>query len=500
MTTTGQTAFEQLRAADPERRYATGDAGAGAGADHATEEVLAAILATDRTVERTSTDPTGAAPGPTGFTMQRSATRWALPALAAAAVLMVACVLALVAPASTTRPHVVTSPKKAAKGWQLTATLTGPQFQMASGNPSLIAGATCTTNDLCFLSTGYGLDYGGGGALYVSRTGGHTWAPVTLPADTAITTTVSCVSSTWCAVGAGRLDVSLGDPLAKKPMRAPELLVTDDGGQSWTPRAVPLHLETVQIPADAQFPAETTYWPGAVDAVICNAPKSCQVLGQAQVDSADGSTTVDRLFYLATADAGAHWTSTQLPERASESGEQITMQAGTSVSMDCPSSSSCMAVAMLDGFPQSSFDAWSTSDGGSHWQESTIPGAQFLTAPVTCPAAGNCWLLATNSSVLHTADGGATWSAVAVPSGGWQGISCSSTVDCWISGSTIASTNDAGVDWSTDVLPPSVQTVPQISCNRDEVCVATAIPTDGFLGIDNEGSLVLTNSATVPSR
>jgi photosystem II stability/assembly factor-like uncharacterized protein len=498
MTTKGQTAFEQLRGADPERHYRNGDAGGGV--DHAGEEVLAAILATGRSEDLAAMGPTGVVPGSSDFRMKRSATRWALPALAAAAILAVASVIVIGAPASTTKPKVSAPPKKAAGAWQLTATLTGPQFQMASGNPSLIAGATCTTNELCFLSTGYGLDYSGGGALYVSKDGGHTWSPVTLPADTAITTTVSCVSSTWCAVGAGRLDATLGDPLAKKPMRAPELLVTDDGGQSWTPQAVPLHLETEQIPADAQFPAETTYWPGSVDAVICNAPKSCQVLGQAQIDSPDGSTTVDRLFYLATTDAGAHWTSTQLPEQPSESSEQITMQAGTSVSMDCPSTTSCVAVAMLDGFPQSSFDAWSTSDGGTSWQEHAIPGAEFLTSPVSCPSAGNCWLLAANTSVLHTSDGGATWSAVALPYGGWEGISCSSASDCWVSGSSIASTTDAGADWSTDVLPPSVKTVPQISCNHNDVCVATAIPADGILGIENEGSLILTNSLTDPSR
>jgi photosystem II stability/assembly factor-like uncharacterized protein len=498
MTTKGQTAFDQLRTADPERRHRNGDTGGEA--DHASEEVLAAILATSRSEDPTAVRSTEGVLGSSGFRMKRSSTRWALPALAGAAVLLVASVFVIGAPASTTRSKVSAPPKKTTSTWQLTATLTGPQFQIASGNPSLIAGATCTTNELCFLSTGYGLDYGGGGVLYVSKDGGHTWSPVTLPADTAITTTVSCASSTWCAVGAGRLDATLGDPLAKKPMRAPELLVTEDGGRSWTPQAVPLHLETEQIPAGGGFPAETTYWPGSVDAVVCNAPKSCQVLGQAQIDSPNGSTTVDRLFYLGTADAGVHWTSTQLPELESESSEQITMQAGTSVSMDCPSITSCVAVAMLDGFPQSLFDAWSTSDGGTSWQEHAIPGAEFLTAPVSCPSAGNCWLLAANTSVLHTSDGGASWSAVALPPGGWEGMSCSSSTDCWVAGSSVASTTDAGVSWSTDSLPSSVKTVPQISCNHDGVCVATAVPADGMLGIENEGSLILTNSFTDPSR
>lgn len=166
--------------------------------------------------------------------------------------------------------------------------------------------------------------------------------------------------------------------------------MTADGGRTWTPQAVPLHLKRTFIPAGGGFAAETTYWPGSVDAVICNAPKSCQALGQAQIDSLDGSTALFRYFYLTTADAGAHWTSTQLPELPSESNEQITLQAGTSVSMDCPSGTSRVAVATFNGFLQSSFESWSTTDGGRTWSEHVIPGAQYLMAPVNCPVAGNC--------------------------------------------------------------------------------------------------------------
>lgn len=45
------------------------------------------------------------------------------------------------------------------------------------------------------------------------------------------------------AYKAGRLDATLGDPLAKKPMRAPKVLVTSDGGSSWTTQAAPVHVE-----------------------------------------------------------------------------------------------------------------------------------------------------------------------------------------------------------------------------------------------------------------
>jgi photosystem II stability/assembly factor-like uncharacterized protein len=497
MTSKGKSAFELLQAVDPERQH--GATGSDSGEDFARENVLTSILATSRTEAVPVVGSTEEVVTRAAFTMKRASTRWAVPAVLGTVALVVVAALVFTAPATTTKRNLTAPPRKPTNTWQLAATLTGPQFQIASGNPSLIAGATCTTNGLCFLSTGYGLDYGGGGALYVSKDGGHTWAPVTLPADTAITTTVSCTSSTWCAVGAGRLDATLGDPLAKKPMRSPELLVTSDGGQSWTPQAVPLHLEVEQIPAGNGFPAETTYWPGSVDAVICNAAKSCQALGQGQIDSPNGSNAVDRLFYLETSDAGAHWSSVQLPEQPSESNDQLVMQAGTSVSMDCPSLTQCIAVASLVQL-QSLTESWSTSDGGRSWQENAIPKAGGLSAPVSCPTDGDCWLMTGSAGVLHTLDGGTTWSAVTLPPGGWEGVSCSSATDCWVSGSTIAGTTDAGKTWTTAQLPTQVGTVPQISCSRDGVCVATAIPADSGITIENEGSLVLTNALADSSQ
>jgi photosystem II stability/assembly factor-like uncharacterized protein len=424
-----------------------------------------------------------------------------MPAVFGVVALVVVAFIAF--PTSPVRPkkRVIVSPGVSSAPWKLTATLTGPQFQIASGNPNLIAGATCTTNGLCFLSTGYGLDYNGGGALYSSKNGGHTWSPVNLPANTAITTQVSCANSTWCAVGAGRLDDALGDPLAKKPMRAPELLVTSDGGLTWTTQAVPLHLEEEQIPAGGGFPAETTYWPGSVDAVTCNAAKSCQALGQAQIDSPTGDGTADRLYYLQTTDAGQHWSSEQLPEQASEANDQIVLQAGTSVSMDCPTVNACVAVASLISFPQPAFDSWSTSDGGKTWQEHPIPGEGYLTAPVSCPVAANCWLMTgTGTSVLHTVDGGATWSPVVVPPGDSEAISCSTTESCWASGVGIAKTTDAGEDWTVQTVPSPVGSVPQISCSGGGDCVATAIPANQGPAIENEGSLVLTNAPVSASE
>jgi photosystem II stability/assembly factor-like uncharacterized protein len=516
VTTIKEAIFEEFRLMDPERSRSQVEQHQAA--EQVNERMLATILASGRlepiedarsrrlVVSLFDSRRAGhrrKEEGSEYAIFKRSPSRWLVPALMSVVVILAVTAVSISLSANVGKPH-ASLPVKPPTPWRLAAMLSGPQFQLASGNPNLIAGATCTTHSLCFLSTGYGLDYNGGGALYVSRDGGHTWQQTHLPADTAIVTKVSCASSSWCVAGAGHLDASLGDPLAKKPMRAPEILVTTDGGQTWTAESVPLPVDVQQIPAGGGFPAETTYWPGAVDAVICNAPESCQVLGQSQVDNPSGNGIADRLFYLGTADGGRHWSSTQLPERPNELAAQIALQAGTTVSMDCSSVNACVVVASLVSFtssPPNAFDAWSTANAGKTWQENPVPGAQYLTAPISCPNAGNCWLMVgTGNHVLHSTDGGATWTAISLPPGGWDGVSCSTDTKCWVSGTSIAETSDGGAHWLVEQLPTHVGNVPQISCNALGDCVATAIPANSGVTVENEGSLILTNTPMKPSQ
>ena len=124
----------------------------------------------------------------------------------------------------STKTTVVPPTQGPAKTWQLTAELSGPQFQLATGNPNAVVGVDCSGGTTCFLSTGYGL--GGAaasvpGSTFVSHDSGHTWQATALPAGVATTTLASCVSSTWCAAGGGLLDPATGDPAAGKEMRIP---------------------------------------------------------------------------------------------------------------------------------------------------------------------------------------------------------------------------------------------------------------------------------------
>ena len=228
--------------------------------------------------------------------------------------------------------------------WRLTASLSASQFSLGTGAPDEITGADCSGDPTCFLSTVYGL--GGAtstvtGSTYVSHDAGHTWQATVLPANVATTTLFTCVNSHWCAAGGGLADPKTGDPAAGKVMRDPELLTTDDAGKHWQTHAVPMPVDVQQLPAYGSLPAETTYWPGTVDAITCSAPGVCNVVGHVLADR-PGVITPDDLVFLSTTDGGIHWTKTLLPERADIAGDEVISPSSTGASMACPTQRQCV--------------------------------------------------------------------------------------------------------------------------------------------------------------
>jgi hypothetical protein len=390
--------------------------------------------------------------------------------------------------------------------WQLTASLSGTQYQLGSGNPGSISQVNCGGGTTCFLSTFYGVggDSALSGSTYVSHDSGVTWQPVTLPAGVAIATPVSCVSATWCAAGGGLLDPTTGDPAAKKEMRDPELLVTTNGGATWTMRAVPVPPDVQQLPAYGSLPAETTYWPAIVDAVDCTAVNVCNMVAHVLNDGAQTSGLIpDTLVFLRTTDGGTTWSQTDLPERPSEAGYETRVSDGNQQSLACPSASTCVDVSTLGGFTGGVVDAWRSTDGGASWQETQVPGIDSALPGLSCPDQNDCWM-SIGTTALRSTDGGVTWSSVQLPSETdeeglfgpeWQSISCISASTCVIGGPTIETTSDGGVSWVPATLPPGVGAVQSVSCHAAGSCIALATPTEppGSHFLPNGSSLVLTS-------
>lgn len=392
--------------------------------------------------------------------------------------------------------------------WQLAAALTGTQFQIATGNPDAVVGVTCSKGSTCLLSTGYGLDFGGGGSMFVSHDGGHTWGPSSLPANVAVTALASCPSDRWCAAGGGLLDPRTGDPAAKKPMRDPELLVSTDGGSTWTERAAPLPVEVQQLPAYNGLPAETTFWPGEIDSIACFSEDVCDILGQAQINEPDGPNA-DELLFLSTTDGGAHWTSQALPPIPAVQTYQLVEYPGSNETMSCSAALDCTIVATP--YSPRGMATWRTRDGGKTWQQSGLISGNQGTPSLSCPTVSTCLLAgaslgSSGAGLLKSGDGGLSWSLVHVtsfpvpPHGEFLSnltVSCQSETACFVSGgSGLTATTDGGSTWQDVSLPDNVGAVLQVSCVTGGSCAAVANPAQGAVPNQyNGGSMILTNDS-----
>jgi hypothetical protein len=504
-------AFDLLAAFDPART--PGDSTANRSALDTVpvdEDLLQRIASTPRLASLTA--PLEAAPG-SPHAPRRHRAVFAAAAVVGAAVIVIAA--ALVSGPASRSPHAakpLASPPVAPARWQLTASLQGPQFQLATGNPDAIVGVVCSGAATCLLSTGYGLDFGGGGGMFVSHDDGHTWQASPLPAGMAITSLASCVSDSWCAAGGGLLDTATGDPAAKKPSRDPELMVTTDGGQRWIAHPVPLPVNVQQLPAYQSLPAETTYWPGEVDTVSCSAPGVCNVLGQAQVNNPSGSGLGDELVFLRTTDGGSHWASTTLPPLPSVTSYQLTEYPGEAETMSCPRARDCVVLA--SPYAPRTEATWRTTDGGVTWLEGSIAGAAPISPNLSCPTVDDCWtgpsFTVGNGQFLKSVDAGRTWSPVSVPvfsplsttpAGMGPNVSCSSANMCDVSlgDEGLAQTTDGGRTWLRVPLPAQVGAVLQVSCDGNGSCAAIANPatmTPASINQFNGGSLILTNQAS----
>lgn len=441
----------------------------------------------------------------------RRARTWMAGFAGAAAVALVGAVaqysMRAPEPPAPNRPQL---PAEAPEGWRLLAALQGPQFELSSSALSQVAGVHCTTSSTCFLTTEYGLDYDQGGSMYLSSDGGRTWAPVPLPPHEAATTLISCATPDWCAVGGGLFDTSTGDALGGKFARDPELLVTSDGGRSWSAVAVPVPVNNEFIPATGQYPAETGKQPGAVLAVQCSAPGACALVGQSwDPDSHQGGR---ELWFFRTTDGGAHWTSSRLTKTPADDAEFV-----ISVSLNCPTAQGCVVAGILEPLagPEAGQIAatWHTTDGGATWQEHRLPAIDAGQSPIDCPTLTTCWALGSSKdspgsykdspALRRSEDGGTTWNDVALPpqSAGstsptsWDAASCPSASNCWLLGYGIAAeTQDGGAHWQESPLPaPSgdVSVPRQLSCTSDQLCAAIAVPAHAPTGAASTGSLVL---------
>ncbi|HTW08954.1 MAG TPA: hypothetical protein VME46_15675 [Acidimicrobiales bacterium] len=285
-----------------------------------------------------------------------------------------------------------------------------------------------------------------GMALAVSQDNGMSWSSSPVPAGVTTLQSVSCASRSHCT--------AVGEYLEPAPTdtRPGVVVVTDDGGRSWTRQA--------------------TTMVGPLVGVSCENASSCVAIGSAGLH---GSITGS--FALTTANAGRSWAS------AAIAGSALDLSG-----VSCPSAQHCVAVGSVTA-PDGSGSpvAMVTTDGGARWHNAPVPSHDIALYTISCPTDARCVAtgmpqlpttaqpIRTVASVFTSADGGARWSQRALPPGAGVGaVTCLPSGWCLLTGANapVLST-DYGEKWTMVRRSLGFSTdVTSVACRTASSCVA----------------------------
>jgi len=125
----------------------------------------------------------------------------------------------------------------------------------------------------------------------------------------------------------------------------------------------------------------------------------------------------------------------------------------------------------------------------------------FCSGPVSQPQSVEtlfAFAVGNNGVILHTRDGGITWSIQSTPTTeDLTGISCLTPTTCFTSGDNglILNTVDSGITWTLQATP-TTDDLNDISCVSVNTCVAVSAQGD-ILRTDNGGGLWITQTSPV---
>lgn len=305
-----------------------------------------------------------------------------------------------------------------ATGDGIAATTNGGATWTDKPVPPIPLGLSCPSSALC-----YGLGYqpdSDAAVLYRSGNGAESWKRLHLPVRKleippamSAAADITCVNVTTCYVA--------GISVTPNFVRTFALLVTHDGGATWTLNAVP-----------KVAPAR-----GNMGQLSCPDTRTCFVAMIGTVSSGKRA-----LMVLATRDGGQSWTS-------STAGPCQLVCEYTSI-LACPTASTCYVAPSTQGpSARSRGIVFVTHDAGTTWHRD-VAGPRGLLTDIACANAQTCRVVGP-SGVFGTGDGGLTWRIQAMAGGRvspalLKGIDCPSVTSCFAVGddAAILGTRSAG--------------------------------------------------------
>jgi photosystem II stability/assembly factor-like uncharacterized protein len=195
---------------------------------------------------------------------------------------------------------------------------------------------------------------------------------------------------------------------------------------------------------------------------------------------------------VATRNGGATWVSETVPP-------SVSVLAGVS----CSSKLDCMAVGSAGGTAA----VLATDDGGEHWVLGQVPAGAAAVTAVDCVAKLGCIALGTDGmtywSVL-TSDQGASWvrGGNLPPGMSAAGITCPAVSSCLAAGfsptgpgrgaGAIASSVDGGATWTAVPLPTGVGILRGVTCSA-MTCLAAGTPSTATTGFVPAGGQLVSS-------
>ncbi len=278
-------------------------------------------------------------------------------------------------------------------------------------------------------------------------------------------------------------DVDCNDALHCVAVGSSTVLVSDDGGATWTASSVP-------VPAGGGGVTITA----SLSGVACGSDPVCTAVG---TEILSGPIVEQFGFFAHSTDGGKTWSSTSgsdIPTtvtcagsvcnaggeatfHSTNGGAAWTPEAdgGEFPGIGCTTDlSACLAVGENPTDPTGGGLSISTDEGQS-WTPGTanLPPSTWSLDTISCGGTTDCMAVGLPGTagaalvVVTTSDSGTTWTAHAGPSGFvepsaglaqfesivWPGTTCTSVTTCMVSGATslgpiIAVTTDGGATWS----------------------------------------------------
>lgn len=387
--------------------------------------------------------------------------------------------------------HVLGVPASAherAGTWRLVdALLTGTWLQNDYGPPPGFF--SCSPDGTCFVLAG---KYASASAaaplsesLYVTTNEGATWSVLALPSGLLSTTPLECSGAQWCATG-GTYNGQ------------PALVVTRDGGHSFTIDPLPAGVGTLQSlscpsagaclglvavgnapPTDATLVVtddggstihdEPILAGDSMTDLVCSSITDCTVVGST---SASATDLVPVGVSAVTTDQGRNWTKGAVP-----AGFGIDTRMS---SLACADAQHCFVTGAIP-IPNQNPPQCASTSGSNNFKPTTPASSTALPkmspqvaaiSKVEAQVASTA--VAKNDAASHdfgctnepytnvgdiatSSDGGLTWTPemlpTNVPSPRFSGISCPTATECWAAGTElIAETAGKSTDMSSPVL------------------------------------------------